>query len=726
MEMENHSDGTQTKNQPAGEVNDINSPLEQDILAECLAVITRHYEKPRSPETLIAGLPLENSQLTPELFLRAAERAGYESALDELSLDELHHQSLPLVLLLNNRSACVVHQVKDDGDIVITVPGAERSSVTIDSLRASYSGYGLQVKPVYGFDDEGDAFREHWFWGTIKKMWQVYAEIIVASLLINLFALAVPMFVMNVYDRVVPNHAVETLWVLASGVSVVLLFDILMKSLRSHFIDNAGRYSDIMLSRQVFAHVLGIKLDHRPDKTGSFVNNLLEFDTFREFFTSTTIAVLIDLPFVLLFILVIANIGGFIAWIPAVAVAVALGFGLLMQFPLRRVIQQTYQDSARKHAGLVETISGLEAIKSLGAEGTVQRRWEEQIETLANLKVKSKHLSTTITNSSQFIQQVAYIILIISGVYQITAGNLTMGGLIACSILSGRALAPMAQVSNLLTRFHQSVSAYRSLDGIMAMPGERGSTQHFLQREKLKGSIEFKNVKFAYPGQELNSLEDISFKIQPGERVGIVGRIGSGKSTIQKLIQGFYDTSEGSILVDNTDIRQIDPSDLRRNIGASPQDIILFSGSVKDNIVLGVNNADDGAVLRAAEIAGISEFLQQHPQGFDLQVGERGINLSGGQRQSIALARTIMRDPEIVLLDEPTNAFDSTTEEQFLKHFHQWLGQRTLVMATHKATPLALVDRLVVIDKGRIVADGPKQQVVDALAGNQVSTGDAR
>ncbi len=700
---------------------------EHDVLAECLAIITQHYEKPRSAETLLAGLPLEDEQSSPELFIRAAQRAGYSSELVELGLERIHQQTLPLVLLLKNKQACVVHGVTDSGELKLSRPGESPGNSSIENIANEYSGYVLTLKPIYGFDDASGVFREHWFWGTMKKLWRIYAEVIVASLLINLFALAVPMFVMNVYDRVVPNHAIETLWVLASGVTIVLLFDITMKTLRSHFIDSAGRYSDIVLSRTIFEHVLGIKMDHRPGKTGSFVNNLMEFDTFREFFTSTTITVLIDLPFVLLFILIIANIGGFIAWVPAIAVIISLVFGLLMQVPLRRVIQQTFQDSSRKHAGLVETISGLEAIKSLKAEGTVQRRWEEQVETLANLKVQSRKLTTLITNSSQLISQGAYILLIIAGVYQITSGNMTMGGLIACSILSGRALAPMAQVASLLTRFHQSVSAYGSLDGIMKMPTERGNRDAFLQRDRLKGRIEFQNVRFSYPGEEINTLEDVSFRIEPGERVAIVGRIGSGKSTIQKLIQGFYEPASGNVLIDDTDIRQIDPADLRNNIGATPQDIVLFSGSVKDNIVLGVNHADDTGILRAADIAGITDFLNQHPHGFDLQVGERGMNLSGGQRQAIAMARTVLRDPSMVLLDEPTNTFDSTTEDRFLRQFHEWLGTRTLVMATHKSTPLALVNRLIVIDKGRVVADGPKQKVIEALASNaQANAGQAQ
>ena len=467
---------------------------------------------------------------------------------------------------------------------------------------------------------------------------------------------------------------------------------------------------------------MAVNLEYKPKSVGAFVNNLLEFESFREFFTSTTITVLIDIPFAILFLLVIASIGGFIAWIPALAVVIALSFGLFMQFPLRRLIQQTFQDSARKHANLVETISGLEAIKALKAENLTQRRWEEQTEVLADLRLRSRKLSVGITNFTQFIHQAAYILLVVAGVYQITKGNLTMGGLIACSILSGRALAPMAQVANLLTRFHQSLAAYKSLDNIMNLPTESSANHVNLRRGKLQGSIEFKSVDFRYPGHEVQILNNASFRIQPGERVGIVGRTGSGKSTIQKLIQGFYSVNEGSVLIDDTDIRQIEPIDLRNNMSATPQDVFIFSGSVKDNIVVGVDLLSDEAIIKAASIGGIAEYLQQHPHGFDLQVGEGGAELSGGQRQSIAIARTVIRNPNIVLMDEPTNAFDSTTEANFIKNLQQWLGDKTLILATHKTAPLELVDRLIVIDKGHIVADGPKQKVIEALAGNQVNS----
>ena len=378
-----------------------------------------------------------------------------------------------------------------------------------------------------------------------------------------------------------------------------------------------------------------------------------------------------------------------------------------------------------KHANLVESLSGLETIKSLRAESTVQGRWENQVEALASLRLRSKKLSTAITNLSQVIYQFAYVSLVVAGVYQISKGNMTMGGLIACSILTGRVMAPMAQVSSLLTRLHQSLTAYTSLDNIMDYPVEQDPQQPFLHRPGLKGVIEFKDVKFTYPGQSHAILEGVSFKINAGERVALVGRVGSGKSTIQKLIQGFYPVSEGSILIDGTDIRQIDPADLRKQVGAVPQDVILFSGSVKENIIFGLRNCNEDEIARATGIVGLSDYLQRHPQGFDMQVGERGMNLSGGQRQCVAIARSILREPAAMLLDEPTNALDNTTEEQFLRQFHDWLDDRTLLMATHKTAPLALVNRLIVIDSGKVVADGPKQQVIDALAGGQVRKNEA-
>jgi ATP-binding cassette subfamily C protein LapB len=538
---------------------------------------------------------------------------------------------------------------------------------------------------------------------------------VIASLLINLFALASPLFIMNVYDRVVPNHAVETLWVLAIGVAIVYGFDLLMRTLRGYFVDIAGKRADIILSATVFERVLGIKMAARPPSVGAFANNLHEFDSFRDFFTSATLGTIIDLPFVCLFIFIIWLIAGPLAIVPLAVLPLVLCTGFIIQRSLSGKVQDLMRYSSQKNATLVEALTGLETIKSMAAESTMQRRWEQVIGNISSLALKTRFLSSSAINITVFLQQMATVTVVVYGVYLINEGVLSMGGLIAATILTGRALAPLAQVAGTLTRFNQAKAAYLSTDEMMGLPVERPAGKDFLIRPDIKGSVEFRNVSFSYPGQSLEALSEVSFKLKAGERVAIIGRIGSGKSTIERLILGLYEPDSGAIQIDGTDSRQMDPTDIRRNIGYVPQDIFLFYGTLKDNIKLGMPHADDQAILKAASIAGVTDFANQHPSGFDMQVGERGEGLSGGQRQSVSVARALLRNAPVLIMDEPSNAMDNTTEELFKSRFSNWLEDKTLILVTHRASLLSLVDRIIVMDGGRVLADAPKERVLDAL-----------
>jgi ATP-binding cassette subfamily C protein LapB len=518
-----------------------------------------------------------------------------------------------------------------------------------------------------------------------------------------------------VYDRVVPNQAIETLWVLGIGVSIVFCFDLLMRTLRGYFLDVAGKRSDIILSAMIFERVLGIRMSARPASVGAYANNLHEFDSFREFFTSATLTTLIDLPFVILFIVIIWLIGGPVALVPLVVLPIALCAVYVIQRSLASKVDELLRHSSQKQATLIEVLTGLETVKSLGAEGATQQRWEQLSGTIAELGLKTRFLSSSAVNITQFLQQLATVAVVIFGVYLIAEGELSMGGLIAVTILTGRALAPLAQLAGTFTRYHQARSAYASTDAIMNAPVERPDDREFLDRPVITGKIEFRNVSFSYPGQSVEALNNVSFSIEPGERTAIIGRIGSGKSTIERLILGLYEPDNGSVLIDGADIRQLDPADLRRNIGYVPQDTYLFYGTVKDNILLSAPHEDNKAVLEAARIAGVTDFVDRHPSGFDLQVGERGEQLSGGQRQSIAVARALLRDPPILVMDEPSNAMDNSTEDLFKQRFGSWSSGKTLVLVTHRASLLSLVDRIIVMDNGRIIADGPKESVLEAL-----------
>ncbi|MCG8427848.1 MAG: type I secretion system permease/ATPase [Chromatiales bacterium] len=700
-----------------------------DPLLDCLVFLTKYHGSTFSHQALRAGLPLENNKLTPELFIRAASRAGLTARVVRRNLLKISNLVLPAVLLLKGRQACVVKEIDSDrseATIVQTESGAGTLTIPLDELQAEYTGYAIFLRNEHRFDERApEVLRlrsRHWFWGTLSKSWRIYRDVLLASLLINLFALTSPLFIMNVYDRVVPNNAIETLWVLAIGVTVVYLFDLIMRALRGYFVDVAGKKSDILLSAAIFERVLGIKMEARPPSVGAFANNLREFESIRDFITSATIVTLVDLPFIALFLLVIWLIGGAIAIVPAVCIPLVIIYGLAIQSPLRKSVEATYRASAQKGATLIESLTAVETIKHLGAESILQRKWEQLTGHIAQWGVRSRMLSASAMNVAVFFQQMSQVAVVILGVYLISEGEITMGALIAGVILTGRALAPMAQVANLAVRYYQAKTALESLNNVMEMPVERPEGKSFVSRELFQGGIELDNVSFAYPNEEKEALTNISFKITPGEKVAIIGRVGSGKTTIEKLVQGLYTPTSGAVRMDGTDLRQIDPADLRRNIGYVPQDIMLFYGSVRDNIVLGAPYADHNDILRVAEIAGVTDLVNQHPHGFDMQVGERGEMLSGGQRQSVAIARALLLDPPFLLLDEPSNSMDNSTEELFKKRLATYAKDKTLLLVTHRASLLELVDRLIVVESGQIIADGPKEQVIEALKQGKLGT----
>ncbi len=692
--------------------------LPDDPLANCLVLLTQLQHRPFTLQSLTAGLPLEESKLTPQLFVRAAERADLSARIVKRSLRKISNLTLPAVLLLHEDHACIL--LEHDGKTAkVLMPDARagEEDVPLERLQESYTDFAIFVKPAFRFDQRAEASfvpkPRHWFWGTVGKAWPIYGEVLIASFLINLFALVMPLFIMNVYDRVVPNNTLQTLWVLASGVAVVYIFDFLMRTLRGYFVDIAGKKIDVILSANIFEKVMGIRMEARPLSVGAFANNLQEFESFR-------IITLVDLPFVVLFLALVWWLGG-AAVIPLlVAIPLILLVSLAIQRPLARVVNETFRTASQRQATLIESLTGLETVKAIGAEGPMQRRWEQLVGQLGQLGLKARLLSAANVNLATFVQQLATIAVIIVGVYLIGEREMTVGALVACTILAGRTLAPLGQVAGLLTRYHHARAALDNINRMMHLPVERESGKSYVHRPRFEGAIEFKDVGFSYPGQQVAALQNVSFRIRPGERVGIIGRIGSGKTTIEKLILGLYQPSSGSVWMDGVDLQQIDPADLRRNVAYVPQDCMLFFGSVRDNITYGAPYVDDSAMLRAAEIAGVAEFVNRHPLGFDMPVGERGEGLSGGQRQSIAIARALLLDPVMLLLDEPSNSLDNRSEENLKARLSQHLAGRTLLLVTHRASMLSLVDRLIVMDGGRLIADGPKEQVLEALSSGKI------
>jgi len=542
----------------------------------------------------------------------------------------------------------------------------------------------------------------------------------VAAFVVNMFALAMPLFTMNVYDRVLPNRATETLWVMALGISFIFIGDLVLRTMRGYFLDWASTRIDIKLTARIMEQVLGIRLEQRPNSVGSFASNLRSFETVRDFITSATITTLIDIPFGLIFIGVMA----WISWpmiIPVLLGAVViLIYSFSVQTKMHDLSETMYRASATRNATLIESLVGLETVKALGIEGQMQRKWEHSAHFLTEVSSKLRLLSSSINNGAATMQQLITVSLVILGVYLVINGELTMGGLIASTMLASRALVPIAQTAGLLTQYHNAATSLNSLDEIMQRPVERPADSTFLSRPVFNGDIEFREVSFSYPGAESNALTKVSFKIKAGEHVAILGRMGSGKSTIHKLILGLYQPTEGAVLIDGIDARQIDPAELRRSIGYVQQDTQLFYGSMRDNLTISAPHVDDAAVIAVARIGGIDEFVNSHPKGFDMLIGERGETLSGGQRQGVGVARAFINKPAILLLDEPTSAMDHSGEDAIKTRLAENTQNKTLLLISHRSSLYALVNRIIVIDSGRIVADGAKEQVTDALRNGKI------
>ncbi len=675
---------------------------------------------------LTSGLPLPKQRLTADLLPRAAARAGLQGRLMQRRLEQIPKIAMPALLLLKEGRCAVMLGWGDDGKarLLLSESDGGEVKVTRELLQEDYSGQVFFAQPQHKYDlNTGSLIprTESWFRDTLKRSRWLYTDAVAASLLINLIGLGAPLFVMNVYDRVVPNQAVATLWVLAVGISGAYIFDLLLKTMRGLCLDLAGKKTDLIISATLFERIVGMAMKYRPMRVGSFAQNIHEFQTLRDFLASLTLTSVIDLPFTLLILLVIGLLGGHLVWVPVLAFPLAMGISWLLQKPLVATMDRTMALAAERQSSLIETLGGLDAVKVNNAESDRQYLWEQTIGTLGRLELRVKMLSSLAMNLTLMIQQLAGVVMIVAGVYLIMAGDLSMGGLIACYMLNGRALGPLTQLSGLLTRYQQARLTMKSVDHMMDLPQERQEGEQPLVRTKLQGSLELRQINFTYPHQQTPALSEVNLIVRPGEKIGIIGRSGSGKSSLAKLIVGLYQADSGSLLVDGTDIRQLDVSELRHNVGYVPQDIQLFSGTLRDNLMSGARYVEDELVLQAAELSGVHEFARLHPQGYELQVGERGQNLSGGQRQNVALARALLLDPPILLLDEPTSSMDNPGEERLKERLTGMIGNKTLLLVTHRASMLSLVDRLLIVDRGRIIADGPKEAVMEALKKGQIS-----
>ena len=706
------------------------SVAERDELLSCLLILARSHGEAATPDGALAGLPLEQERLTPALFERAARRAGFASRVVRQPLTALKGELFPVVLLLQNSKACLLVGRSADGQILeLVYPelGDAPVPLPLAQIESQYTGRAIYARPRLRFDARSPEVRAprdgHWFWSVIAENRALYRDVLLAAFLTNLFALAMPMFTMNVYDRVVPNQAFDTLAALSVGLLLVLVGDLLLRLLRGYFVDLASSRADVKLSAHIMERVLGMRMEQRPASAGSFASNLRAFESVRDFIGSATVVAFIDLPFALIFLIVM----GWIAWpmlVPLLLGAlVLLLYAVLVQGRMHALADTTYRASAQRNATLIEGLVGFETLKAMGAEAPIQRKWEHSAALLARVGAQLRLLSSSASNGAAFVQQTVNLAIVILGVWLIGERMLTMGGLIACSMLASRALTPISQVAALLVQYHTAATALTSLDEMMKREVERPQDANFIARGSLQGSIEFRDVSFTYPGQSTPALSHVSFKIRPGETVGILGRIGSGKTTLEKLVLGLYRPTGGAVLIDGIDQRQLDPAELRRHIGYVQQDVMLFYGSLRENITLAHPLADDADVLKAAAIGGIMDLVNAHPKGFDMLVGERGESLSGGQRQGVAIARAVLHDPPILLLDEPTAAMDHSSEAAVKNRLANFARGKTLLVVSHRASLLDMVDRLIVLDAGQVMADGPREQVIAALRLGQVGKG---
>jgi len=694
--------------------------------------------------TRILGAPVSEAALSAEVvrdrklninFQSLGEvlrSHGFENTLSKRDLQDIPSLAVPLVLMLHNEEAAVVVRIEGVGRNRIyflrQIDGLEQQ-LSHDELVSLYLGYCWFIKPKVTADNRSDLPEYHlpksWFWKVIWRFKGYYYQVILATFIINFLALVSSLYVMNVYDRVIPNQAYETLWVLSIGVILAILFEFLAKMIRGHLTDIAGKKADLIISSAIFRRMMALRLADRPASAGSYANNLREFESVREFMTSASLLVLVDLHFLLLFITVIFIVGGKLAIVPAIIIPIVIIVGFIVQRPLSRYINESMKESSQRQGLAVEALEGIETLKTNNATGWAQQRWDTYTAKTSASSIKVKDTANFMINFSVAMQQLNTVFLVLFGTYLIhnenTAERITMGALIAAVILSGRALSPLAQVAGLATRFQQAKLALEGLNNIIERPIERVPERKYISPSNIQGNITFENTCFQYQEDGKPAVSNLNLQIRAGEKIGILGRIGSGKSTMLKLASGLYDGSTGNVMLDNIDMRQIDPNFLRSQIlllGQSPR---LFLGTLRENMDLARSDgySSDQELLEALQRFGLDKIIRSHPKGLDMPLGEDGLGLSGGQKQIIALARMTLRNPRIVLLDEPTTGLDQATERMSLQAISQWAQDKTLLVVTHRPQVLQIVNRIIVMDEGKVVMDGPRDLVLQRLMQNE-------
>ena len=705
-----------------------------DTLLKSVSWICKHYKREKSEEALVAGLP-KSTLLSPSQAMTALENAGITGGMVERRLQDLPEQLMPMILLRKQNGGCVVlsrriHTNEDNQrelrfQLIMPEVSTAAVELTLAELNEIYAGFAILSKPAAVVDERASEMlpevKGHWLFTTLWRYRRYYRSAAIAAVLINVLALSSIFFTMNVYDRVVPNQAFVTLWSLAIGVTIAMIFEAITRFVRAHLLDMAGKKADLVLGSMLFRQALSIQMEHKPSSSGTFANQIREYESVRDFVASATLAAISDLPFILMFVGVIFFISGPLAIIPLMMIPLIIIVSAAIQWPLARIMKENLRDASLKQGVLIESVEGMETLKAVGGEAHMQRRWENFSALQSANSMKSKRYSTLATGVVTFLQQFQTVMLVVAGVYLINAGTFTMGAMIATVMLAGRATGPLGQVIGLAVRYQQAKAALTSLNRLMDMPVDRDSSKTYLTEPPLSGEISLNHVSFSYPAPPMKPnpeiLKDISLTIKAGERVAILGRIGSGKSTLLRVMARLYQPVKGQISADGLDVNQIDPADWRKAVGFVGQDARLFYGTLRENVMIGRPDATANELLRVLNLTGLDQVAARHPSGINLTVGEAGEGLSGGQRQLVSLARTLLTRPKVLLMDEPTSAMDSMTENQFLAHLRRASEGHTLIVVTHRPSILALVDRIIVVEEGKVVADGPKEQVLAALDG---------
>ncbi len=689
----------------------------------CMMHVAAAFDRPLTLAALQSAQSGVSGELTVSDATSLAGQIGLQAGFGAQKLSKLDDILCPALLLLSGERAVVVHGRDKKGNLLVFDPalGPGIGEVPSEKLADAYKGYAIIFRraPPGATSRQHEKNPWHWFWTPLAENKWSYGQVALAAATANMLGLSTSVFIMIVYDRVLPNEATASLIALTLGVGLALVFDFIIKALRAGFIDRAGQKADLSVGRRVFDQVLNIKMTSRTGSTGAIASTVREFETLREFFTSATLVAVVDLPFIAVFIAAIYFVGGPLALIPALAVPIVLLTGLAIQPFLSHLAESSFREGQSKQSVLVEAVSGLETIKTTAAGQQMRTRWADALARQSAHGTSSRSITQFALNLTGFTQQAAQVLIVFYGVFLVIDGRTSMGALVASVMLTGRALAPLGQLAQTLTRVNQARSAYRNLDTLMQADSERPTGHTWISRPKLDGRITFNNVHFTYPDQPDDTLRGVTFSIEPGEKVAILGQIGSGKSTITRLLLGLYQPRVGSVMMDGLDIRQIDPGDLRRSIGSVLQDIWLFSGSVRDNICSGTIRPSDQQLIRAGRIAAVEDFVARDPRGYDLNLSERGEGLSGGQRQAIAIARALIGRPPVLLLDEPTSAMDVKTEAEVIKRLKDETRDATVIVVTHRASLLDLVDRVIVIENGKVAADGPKSMLLQKRPQNR-------